>query len=714
MKDKLLVTFLWHMHQPYCRNTETGKFILPWVRMHAVKDYYDMVSILDKYPKIKQNFNLVPSLLLQLEEYAAGTTDIFMDLTMKDPRDLNADEKVFILFNFFMANWGTMVYPHPRYSYLLKKRGENTNPDEIKQILRVFSDAEIRDLQVWFNLTWIDPEFIETIPGLKKLKDKGENFTEEDKKFVIKTHLDVIKMIIPKYREMQDAGRVELSTTPFYHPILPLLYDTDSAKQCLPGFKPDFRFSHPEDAEAQVRKGIEYFKEKFGKAPAGMWPSEGSVSDEAISIMAKCGIKWAATDEEILKESIKLSNGEIDGETIYRPYSFNTPNGKVDMVFRNHFLSDLIGFTYSGWNPREAADNFIHELYNIKNSLKGESRVVNIILDGENCWEYYANDGKDFLNALYEKLSANNDFETVTIGEAINRIQDKPVINKIFPGSWINHDFYIWIGHEQDQKSWKLLKKTREDLVEWEKSHKGEADKLWHAWESVYTAEGSDWNWWYGDDHSSKNDTEFDNLYRMHLINVYRITGMETPVNLFDPIAKGGAAFELEPSRLISPVIDGHNTDFYEWKGSGIIDLTKEGGAMHKSDKFIQDLYYGFDQHNLYLRLDAAEKLGSGKAGMRIDVEFFDGIKKASVEFCADDNSIKAEGMDKRGISFAAGDIMEAALSFESMAHISEGVEIKCAVFVNKNGSEIQRIPEKGFLRIALPDKEFELYNWKA
>jgi alpha-amylase/alpha-mannosidase (GH57 family) len=714
MKSPLKVTFLWHMHQPYYRNTETGRFILPWVRMHGVKDYYDMAAILDKYPKIRQNFNLVPSLLLQIEEYINGTTDIFMDLTLKHPRDLSEDERVFILFNFFMANWGTMVYPYPRYSYLLKKRGENTNPDEIKKIHGSFSEEEIRDLQVWFNLTWIDTDFFEMFPELKKIRDKGENFSEEEKQFVIKTHIGILKLIIPKYRQMQEQGRIELSTTPFYHPILPLLYDTDAAKKCMPGVKLDFRFSHPEDAEAQVRSALAYFRDKFGKEPEGMWPSEGSVSAEIMSMLAKCGIKWAATDEEILKESLKLSGGAADGEAIYRPYAVNTENGTVNMVFRNHFLSDLIGFTYSGWNPREAADNFMHELNNIRKNLKGEDRVVNIILDGENCWEYYANDGKDFLNALYERLSASADFEVMTIREAVEKIKDRPEIKKLFPGSWINHDFYIWIGHEQDRMAWKLLQKTRDDLVEWEKAHKNEKDRLARAWESVYIAEGSDWNWWYGDDHSSKNDTEFDNLYRLHLMNVYRITGMEAPQQLNEPIAKGGTAFELEPSRFISPVIDGYKTDYYEWKGAGVYDLTKEGGVMHKTDKFINDLFYGFDQHNLYFRLDTENKLGSHKQGVIIEVEFVDGVKDAFLEFIADNNSVKAHGMEDRGIKFAAEDIFEASIPFASIVHLEESKEVRCVVCINKGGKEIQRIPEKGFLRIQSPDVDFELYNWKA
>src|SRR5208337_297271 len=226
MQNPLKITFLWHMHQPYYKNVETNKFILPWVRLHGVKDYYDMVSILDKYPAIKQNFNLVPSLLLQIEEYINGTTDIFWDMSCKRPEDLNDDERVFVLFNFFMANWETMVYPYRRYSFLLKKRGENSHPDELKKTHKKFTAQEMRDLQVWFNLTWIDADFLEIFPELKRIKEKEENFTEEEKNTVLARHIDILKMIIPKYKEAQNRGQIEISTTPFYHPILPLVYDT--------------------------------------------------------------------------------------------------------------------------------------------------------------------------------------------------------------------------------------------------------------------------------------------------------------------------------------------------------------------------------------------------------------------------------------------------------------------------------------------------------
>ncbi|HPD18748.1 MAG TPA: glycoside hydrolase, partial [Candidatus Goldiibacteriota bacterium] len=266
-------------------------------------------------------------------------------------------------------------------------------------------------------------------------------------------------------------------------------------------------------------------------------------------------------------------------------------HGKMQCVFRNHFLSDLIGFTYQRWETEEATDNFISELYKIKNSLDENPRCVNVILDGENAWEYYENDGKDFLNSLYRKLSNNADFKIIPISESLNCVEDKTELKNIFPGSWINKDFYIWIGHEQDRRAWKLLKKTREDLINWQNTNPQEKEKINKAWELIYIAEGSDWNWWYGDDHSSKNDAEFDNLYRTHLMGVYKIIGLQIPPALFEPIQKGPQAFEMLPTNFITPVIDGEDTGFFEWRGAGVYDLLKEGGVMHKTDKYFEKLY---------------------------------------------------------------------------------------------------------------------------
>ncbi|MCX7698460.1 MAG: glycoside hydrolase family 57 protein, partial [Candidatus Goldbacteria bacterium] len=704
-----------HMHQPYYKNTETNKFILPWVRLHGVKDYYDMVAILRNYPNIKQNFNLVPSLLLQIEEYINGVTDIFWDLSIKRPQDLDEDERVFILYNFFMANWETMVKPYPRYSFLLSKRGKNTTPDEIKKIHKKFSDAEIRDLQVWFNLTWIDKDFFIIFPELKTIFEKGENFSEEEKNFVLESHLKILKLIIPEYKNAWNDGRIELSTSPFYHPILPLIYNTDIAKQCMPGIKLDFNFSYPEDAESQIKKACNYFIEKFGRQPSGIWPSEGSVSMDVVKIFAKSGFKWFATDEEILKETLLKDGQKLNADTIYKPYKLNTEYGEIQCIFRNHFLSDLIGFTYHSWNSDEASDNFIYELYKIKNSLDDNLSCVNIILDGENAWEYYENDGKDFLHSLYRKLSNNSDFKLVTVNEALNYIQDKKELKNIFPGSWINKDFYIWIGHEQDKKAWKLLKKAREDFVEWQKMNIHETEKIKKAWESIYIAEGSDWNWWYGDDHSSKNDTEFDNLYRLHLMNVYKIIGLDVPPVFYEPIQKGPQAFEMLPTRFITPVIDGYDTSYFEWRGAGIYDLKKEDVSMHQTDKFIEKVYYGFNLEYFYLRFDinfSALRLIDQKFSLLI--RFFDGEKKEFIKINISDNNIESSDIDITNIFFSVKNIIEISIPFNNVSHLMAGKEVKCSVFVLKDDKEIQRIPEKGILRIQMPDRDFFLYNWKV
>jgi len=703
------------MHQPYYKNTETNKFILPWVRLHGVKDYYDMVTILKKYPEIRQNFNLVPSLLLQIEEYLNGTTDIFYDLSVKRPQDLNEDERTFILYNFFMANWETMVLPYPRYSYLLSKRGKNVSPDEIGKIYKKFSEEEIRDLQVWFNLTWIDRDFFEIFPDLNGIIEKGENFTEGEKNYVLETHLKILQMIIPEYKKAWEENRIEITTTPFYHPILPLIYNTDVAKECMPKLELDFNFSHPEDAEAQIKKSCDYFKQKFDKTPAGIWPSEGAVSMDVIDLFVKNGFTWFATDEEILKETMLRDGQRIKPETIYKPYFINTQHGKMQCVFRNHFLSDLIGFTYQRWETEEATDNFISELYKIKNSLDENPRCVNVILDGENAWEYYENDGKDFLNSLYRKLSNNADFKIIPISESLNCVEDKTELKNIFPGSWINKDFYIWIGHEQDRRAWKLLKKTREDLINWQNTNPQEKEKINKAWELIYIAEGSDWNWWYGDDHSSKNDAEFDNLYRTHLMGVYKIIGLQIPPALFEPIQKGPQAFEMLPTNFITPVIDGEDTGFFEWRGAGVYDLLKEGGVMHKTDKYFEKLYYGFNFDNFYIRLDKNDSFDkSKKQKLSFLIKFFDGEKDEFIKFDLSNNSIETYGIDSKDIVFKMNKIIEICIPFKIISHLTEGKDVKCNISILADNNEIQRMPEKGIIRIRIPDGDFLLYNWRV
>jgi len=587
------------MHQPFYKDLVTGEYVLPWVRLHAIKDYYDMVAILDDFKCIKQTFNLVPSLLEQLEEYVNGNAmDRHLEVTLKNPGDLSFDDKVFMLQNFFMANWDTMVNPYKRYYELLLKRGRFVTLPDIKSVAKRFTDGELLDLQVWFNLTWFGNIYKSKDQVINGLIEKGKNFTVEDKAALMAKQREVMSKIIPKYKELSEKGQIELTVTPYYHPILPLLLDTNSAREAMHNIKlPQNRFRHPEDAKYQIEEAVKYAKKIFGKPPAGMWPSEGSVSQDIIPLVSNAGIRWIATDEEVLSKSLgrEVSKGRtLSSAELFKPYVIEKDNCKLDIIFRDHNLSDLVGFTYSKWDPRDAASDLIMHINNIRNSLPddGKNYLVSIILDGENAWEYYKNNGWDFLCALYEKLSSEPNIRTVRVSDFLDENPPADKLHHLFSGSWINHNFRVWIGHEEDNAAWDHLARARLAL---ENTHN--MDPL--AWKELYIAEGSDWCWWYGDDHSSENDETFDMLFRKHLKNIYHLIGKPYPQNLDVPIKQRPAIRPIrEPAYIVTPVLDGEITNYYEWLSAGYYDIGKLKGAMHQAETVIKGIYYGFDTHS--------------------------------------------------------------------------------------------------------------------
>jgi alpha-amylase/alpha-mannosidase (GH57 family) len=425
MTDRpLYVSFLWHMHQPFYKVPGTSLYRLPWVRLHGTKDYLDMVDTLAEFPDIKQNYNLTPSLLEQLLDYTENNAKDFpLELTIKKASELAPEEKTAILENFFLANWDTMIKPFPRFYELLMKRGIHLTKSDYLRVSEYFSTKDFLDIQVLYNLCWIDPHFRENDPFLKSLVAKGSAYTEEEKQELVVKQLSILQEIIPSYRKAAEKGQIEISVSPFYHPILPLLCNTSTARISMPDVSlPHKPFAHPEDAEKQIRMAIEYFERLFGYRPAGMWPSEGSVSKDVLLLLAKQGITWIATDEDILSHSIgkplrDSSRTIISPDMLYRPYLFED----VSILFRDHNLSDLIGFVYSKWDSKKAAEDLIQNLLSARASLpKGPPFLVSIILDGENAWEYYQNDGRDFLRYLYEGLSREKRLKTVTISEYLS------------------------------------------------------------------------------------------------------------------------------------------------------------------------------------------------------------------------------------------------------------------------------------------------------
>ncbi len=722
--NQLSVAFLWHMHQPYYKDPFTGVSRLPWVRLHGVKDYLDMVTILSDFPKIRQTFNLVPSLLEQLVDYVDNNAkDTYLCLTLKPPSDLTGEEKRFIIENFFLANWDNMIAPFPRYYELLIKRGVRMTKSDLERASRYFDDHDIRDLQVLFNLAWIDPMFRnDSDPFLHGLIKKGRDFTEEEKQLLIEKQMAILKKIIPEYKKMSDCGQVELSVTPFYHPILPLIWDTNVARIAMPQVTlPKKRFSHPEDAIKQIEMALAYFERLFGKKPAGMWPSEGSVSEDVVRAIGNAGIKWIATDEEVLSRSLQrpLRSPEghlIDAATLYRMHQFSG----VSMLFRDHKLSDLIGFTYSGWKAEKAVDDFIGKLAEIRNALPGGmDYIVPVILDGENAWEYFVNDGHDFLAGLYRALSNDDRFRTVTISDFINEHGAGDQLPRVHAGSWINANFGIWLGHEEDNTAWDYLSQTRDDLDIFARANP-DMD-LSEAWTAMYAAEGSDWNWWYGDDHTTDTQEDFDELFRSYLMKVYKVMEKEIPPQLHVPILIQDRSImpSVQIRGFIKPKIDGYITSYYEWNQAAMVDAKRAGGSMHKSESFISSIHYGFNKDSLFIRIDPKISFTETKEKTVIHINI---VKPFEFRIIFDTQgdphvAVFSEKVreDWKAIkpleNVAARDIFELEVPFSDLkAKVND--EIHLSIEIRRNGDEVERCPWRGHITVTVPSPDYETLMW--
>jgi len=513
------------MHQPYYVNLLTKETDYPWVRLHGTKDYLDMLQILEKYPKVKQTFNLVPSLLEQVEDYTHRTVkDKFLELSYKQAKLLTEQEKDFILNNFFSINPDKVIFFSPRYFELYSK----------KKAGKEFSEQDYLDLQVWFNLAWIDPSFRESFPELKRVVRKARFFNEEDKHAVLDKHLVILEEIIPAYKKAVHSQQVEVTVTPYYHPILPLLYNTNTTKEANPrALLPRIGFSYPLDAKAQIDNAVSYFKDRFGAKPLGMWPSEEAVSEHILPFIIQSGIKWIVADEAILFKSLKRK--KRDTELLYQPHLLKREEGDLNIIFRDRNLSDLIGFSYSNWKPEHAVDDFMRHLEETAKVFDGKDIFVAIAMDGENAWEYFVNDGHDFLNLLYERLSESKLITTITPSQYLEKFPPKFEIKRLAAGSWIYGEFGKWIGNPQKILAWEYLAKARKEFQEvLDNSDMCSAisDKLELAWKQMYVLEGSDWFWWYGEDPNGS----FDKLFRMHLSNFYTILGKQIPDYLKKPI----------------------------------------------------------------------------------------------------------------------------------------------------------------------------------
>ncbi|MBW3666821.1 MAG: glycoside hydrolase, partial [Actinobacteria bacterium] len=604
-EPELYLMLMWHQHQPFYPADENGVVTRPWVRVHATKDYVDMVTTVLEHPEIHVTFNLTPVLLTQLEGFMEGARDAYWVATEIPADTLSDEEKAFLMRRFFDVNQ-RIVARFPRYAELADARNDAGGPDAP---IDTFDTGDYRDLQVLFNLAWTDPGFLAEEP-LAALVEKGSGYTEEDKGVVLSEHERIVSMVFEVHRRAWESGQIEVATTPLAHPILPLLVDTAAASVGDPAaVLPATRFSEPLDAVAQVESGLALAEELLGRRPAGMWPAEGAVSQLSASIMAQAGVRWIATGEPVLAAGLGLgeafprnaSDVPDEAGALYRPHSVDLQRSDdLPVFFRDLRLSDLVGFEYSGLSAEAAASDFIERLEAIREDLgetEGPPWVVSVILDGENAWEHYPNDGKDFLNALYGGLAETDWLGTITPSEYLDLYgAPEPLDHELYPGSWFQASYATWIGEEEEVKAWEYLATTRAALED--ARDQVDPARFDEAMEAMLFAEGSDWFWWYGADQSSGDDGYFDAAYRAWLRRVYERLGLEVPAFVGIPIiAAAPVAPTGEPSgEAVTPIVDAHIGED-EWLGATHYEF--DAGSLRA----------GMDPDHLYLAmtgLDAA------------------------------------------------------------------------------------------------------------
>lgn len=717
-EEPIYLAIIWHQHQPvYYKDPQTELYVRPWVRVHATKDYVDMAAMLEQYPEIHATFNLTPSLIRQLDDFAAGAKDIYWAYAETPADQLTDEQKQFILDRFFDIH-REIIGRFPRYQDLLQKR------DNSEDALAAFTEQDFRDLQVLFNLAWVDPDWLAAEP-LAALVAKGEDFVESDKAILFAEHLRLIQEVIPLHRRLQDSGQIEITMTPFAHPILPLLVTTQLAREALPEIElPSQPFIYGQDATAQVELGVRFYTDHFGQPPRGMWPAEGSVAQEIVTMVSQNGIQWMATDEGVLANSLGFEGFErnssdtvLDVEMLYHPYYVQGARGEpVAILFRDVVISDKVGFTYSGMAGEAAATDFVARIHAIRDQLHESGaegpHLVTVLLDGENAWEFYENDGKEFLNSLYSQLSADPLIQTVTPSEFLGLAPEWETIPDLWAGSWINHDFSTWIGEEEENQAWDLLAVTRvflQTFITGENKDRVTESQLSAALEQMYIAEGSDWFWWYGSDQNSGNDDSFDQQYRATLQNVYSELGVQHPPSLAVPIIPQTAAVADRPGTgLISPKIDG-SINPEEWAAATLYSGLDEGS----------NLQVGFDATNLYIALTSAlsndpidvyfslpgAEAAAGVTEFGSLLGFAGELRVRISSSAAEIQTLGADGIwqsQAPNESFAAqDDSIELAIPLAQLGNADVGAPITLRAFLDQ---DLITIPAAGPAQLVVPD----------
>lgn len=699
----LQVALVWHMHQPDYRDPASGRVLLPWTYLHAVKDYSEMLRTAQEVPGTRLTFNLVPTLLEQLADYQAGRAkDLWLEMVRMNPEEMTDGERIFAVHSFFSVHNERHIQPHGRYRELARLRGGDSAPAAAKR----FQIQDLRDLQVWFLLAWSGHCLRRESDTVRALLRKGASFSEGDKLALLDCYDHVVAKVLQAFRQAEQDGTVELSISPYAHPILPLLCDSEVArsarKDALLPTKP-FRF--PEDAQLQVRYGQQIASRHLGERTRGVWPAEGAVSAAALTILQQEGALWAASDEAVLANS--LADGLRDRKQLYQPYQYQG----LPLLFRDRELSDRIGFVYARWDPRLAAEDLLERMRNIAKQAPGG--LLTLILDGENCWESYADNGYPFLQAFYRGLQNDGALQMVTVCEAL-RDRKATALSRLAPGSWINGDFDIWIGHKEENTAWEWLHRARLETIT-EKAEEINEPELPKPLLHLLRAEGSDWFWWFGDHHPTAQAETFDRLFRHQLQALYQSAGLSVADFLRHPIKELLRHSRVqEPVALITPQIDGRVSDYFEWLAAGSVEL-QSGGAMHAVSQKLTKVLFGYDEENFYLRIDFGtwqEELATEDTALEIR---FSGRNDLQIHFVPASGLLTVKSADGESMADAGRafyhSIFELALALKPLGLVAmDEFTLSCHLY--RTGHETARWPDQGAIKLCYRGADIEAQHW--
>ncbi|MCK5639326.1 MAG: glycoside hydrolase [Gammaproteobacteria bacterium] len=548
-KAELKVVLCWHMHQPCYLDRESGQYQLPWTYLHAIKDYVDMAAVIEATPGARAVVNFAPTLLEQIDDYAVQVKDYLTAGTpLRDPLlaalanpilATDAQHHSYLIMACLRANGERLIKRYPAYQ-LLADLAQCVG--DVPGSERYLGEEYLADLLTWYHLAWLGETVRLSDQRVQALIEKESGFTPHDRRVLLEVIGELLAGVIGRYRRLAENGQLELSVTPYAHPIIPLLLDLKTTHEAMPDAPLPATEVYPggeERVQWHIREGNRVFEQHFGFTPAGCWPSEGAVSRETLKVLAEQGYQWAATGESVLRNSLARLGIEGDVACLHRPYRI--PEADIACFFRDDGLSDAIGFTYADWHADDAVNNMVHHLENIAEACRDEgNRVVPIILDGENAWEYYPENGYHFLTALYSKLAAHPQLQLTTFSDCLAQGTQAMELPELVAGSWVYGSFSTWIGEADKNRGWDLLCDAKHAYDHAVAEGRLSGDKLAEAERQLGICEGSDWFWWFGDYNPAESVKDFDRLYRLQLVELYRLIGTEPPEQLAHVISHGG------------------------------------------------------------------------------------------------------------------------------------------------------------------------------